>query len=88
MLAAGDSGKGTSFSLNTAVPNISFGTVHVFPEDLGVPFSAQGDKDNYTWVDKHFLQPRAAQAAALGKPLVVEEVMVSLDYGKTDSVSV
>ncbi|DBA80489.1 TPA: hypothetical protein ACH3X1_007761 [Trebouxia sp. C0004] len=85
---AGDSGQGTSFSLNTAIANISFGTIHAFPEDMGVPFSTLGDRDNYTWVEKHFIQPRAAQAAALGKPFILEEVLVTKKYGNLSSYSI
>lgn len=85
--AAGDSGKGVSFSSNTAIPDISFGTLHVYPEALGVNFSSSGDTDNYTWVNDYFIQPRAAQTAKLAKPLMIEEFGLTPAYGQANNVS-
>ncbi len=85
--AAGDSGKGVSYSLNTAIPDISFGSLHVYPEALGVNFSSSGDTDNYTWVNDYFIQPRAAQTAKLAKPLMIEEFGLTPAYGQANNVS-
>ncbi len=85
--AAGDSGKGVSYSLNTAIPEISFGSLHVYPEALGVNFSSSGDTDNYTWVNDYFIQPRAAQTAKLAKPLMIEEFGLTPAYGQANNVS-
>ena len=85
--AAGDSGKGVSYSLNTAIADISFGSLHVYPEALGVNFSSSGDTDNYTWVNDYFIQPRAAQTAKLAKPLMIEEFGLTLAYGQANNVS-
>ena len=85
--AAGDSGKGVSYSLNTAIPDISFGSLHVYPEALGVNFSSSGDTDNYTWVNDYFIQPRAAQTAKLAKPLMIEEFGMTPAYGQANNVS-
>lgn len=84
---SGDSGKGVSYSLNTAIPDISFGTLHVYPEALGVNFSSSGDTDNYTWVNDYFIQPRAAQTAKLAKPLMIEEFGLTPAYGQANNVS-
>lgn len=85
--AAGDSGKGMSYSLNTALPNVSFGTLHVYPQAMGVPFSSAGDTDNYTWVDEHFITPRAVATQKLGKPLMIEEFGLTSEYGLPNNVS-
>ena len=85
-LTAGDSGKGVSYSLNIAIANISFGGVHVYPEAIGVNFSSTGDTDNYTWVNNYFIQPRAAKAASLRKPFIIEEFGVTAQYGLPNNV--
>ena len=83
---AGDSGKGVSYSLNTAIANISFGSLHVYPEAIGVNFSSAGDTDNYTWINNYFIQPRAAQTAALRKPFIIEEFGLTPNYGLTNNM--
>ena len=85
--AAGDSGKGVSYSLNTAIADISFGTLHVYPEALDVNFSSSGDTDNYTWLNDYFIAPRAAQTAALAKPLMIEEFGLTMAYGQANNVT-
>lgn len=87
VLAADDAGKGSSYSLNTAIPDISFGTVHVYPESLGVPFSGLGGTDNYTWTNQYLIKSRAAIAAQLNKPFIVEEFGQTPDYGNTSGVA-
>ena len=87
VIAAGDSGKGVSFSSNTALANISFGTLHVYPQAFGVNFSSSGDTDNYTWVNDYFIQPRALTAHRLGKPLIIEEFGLTPDYGVPNNVT-
>lgn len=73
--------------MNTALTNISFGTLHVYPQALGVSFSSSGDTDNYTWVNDNFIQPRAATAARLGKPFILEEFGLTPDYGLPNNIS-
>lgn len=85
--AAGDAGKGTSYSLNTDVQDISFGTLHVYPESMGIPFSALGGTDNYTWANEYFIKPRAVATAAMGKPFIIEEFGQTPDYGNTSGLS-
>ena len=72
--------------MNTALPDISFGTLHVYPQALGVDFSSSGDTDNYTWVNDYFIQPRAVAAARLGKPFIIEEFGLTPDYGLPNNV--
>lgn len=85
--AAGDSKKGVSYSLNTALPNISFGTLHVYPQAMGVNFSSGGDTDNYTWVNEYFIKPRAVATQKLGKPYMLEEFGLTPEYGLANNVS-
>lgn len=85
--AAGDSGKGVSYSWNIAIPHVSFGTLHLYPEALGVPFSTGADTDNYTWVNDYFIKPRAAQTARLRKPMIIEEFGLTPQYGQDNNVS-
>ena len=87
MFAAGDAGKGSSYSLNTAIADISFGTIHVYPESLGVPFSGLGGTDNYTWTNEYLIKSRVAIAAQLNKPFIIEEFGQTPDYGNTSGVA-
>ncbi|KAK9852585.1 hypothetical protein WJX84_011553 [Apatococcus fuscideae] len=65
--------KGVDFAGNLALANISFGTVHAYPQLFAIPFSALGDYDNYTWTNTYFIASRAAMAKSVGKPLILEE---------------
>ena len=67
--------------------DISFGTLHVYPESMGIPFSALGGTDNFTWANEYFIKARAAATAALGKPFIVEEFGQTPDYGNTSGLS-
>ena len=58
---------------NLALANISFGTVHAYPQLFGIPFSSLGDYDNYTWTNTYVIASRGAMARAVGKPLILEE---------------
>lgn len=76
-----------SYSLNTALPNVSFGTLHVYPQAMGVNFSSGGDTDNYTWVNEYFIKPRAVATQKLGKPYMLEEFGLTPEYGLANNVS-
>lgn len=65
--------KGVDFAGNLGLANISFGTVHAYPQLFAIPFSALGDYDNYTWTNTYLIASRAAMAKAAGKPLILEE---------------
>jgi mannan endo-1,4-beta-mannosidase len=62
------SGPGESFSNNLALPDIDFGTYHLYP-------SSWGENDSWAqpWIQNH-----ATAAAAIGKPVILEE------YGPTN----
>jgi len=61
-------GPGESFSDNLALPDIDFGTYHLYP-------SSWGETDDWAqaWIQNH-----ATAAAAIGKPVIMEE------YGPTN----
>jgi mannan endo-1,4-beta-mannosidase len=56
-------GVGISFSANTALPQIDFASIHVYPDGWNLPAEAGS-----TWIRDH-----ARKARQLGKPLVVGE---------------
>ncbi|KAK9839525.1 hypothetical protein WJX81_007392 [Elliptochloris bilobata] len=69
-----DGAFGVDFARNLADPNISFGTVHLFPGKWSVQPQDAGAFANT------FLYKRALAAAKIGKPIIVEEVgMASYD---------
>jgi mannan endo-1,4-beta-mannosidase len=61
-------GPGSSFALNSASPFVDYASVHLFPEEWGVPSGALAG------FGAAFIGRRAAQAAALSKPLLVGEL--------------
>lgn len=65
--ASGDypysTGPGLDFSANLAVPDIDFGTYHLYPSSWG-----ESDSWGPGWISAH-----ATAAAAVGKPVIMEE---------------
>eukprot|EP00884_Botryococcus_braunii_P020648 jgi/Botrbrau1/7267/Bobra.0318s0005.2 len=61
---------GSDFATNIACPNISYATIHVYPE-------AWGFTKNSEWIGQQFIGARAAIAHALNKPIVLEEYGVA-----------
>jgi mannan endo-1,4-beta-mannosidase len=60
-------GPGLNFTDNLALPDIDFGTYHLYPDSWG-----EADSWGASWVDIH-----ATVAATIGKPVILEE------YGAT-----
>jgi mannan endo-1,4-beta-mannosidase len=59
---------GANFALDTASPYVDYGSVHLYPEDWGVPPAALAASG------AAFIARRAAEAAALSKPLLIGEL--------------
>eukprot|EP00884_Botryococcus_braunii_P017443 jgi/Botrbrau1/4382/Bobra.105_2s0028.1 len=66
--------KGVDFAGNIWSPNISFATIHVYPETWGIPAT------NYAWVLDNFIRDRARIVAAANKPFVLEEYGMPTKY--------
>ncbi|OQE14050.1 hypothetical protein PENFLA_c041G10472 [Penicillium flavigenum] len=62
--------EGTDFALNLAIPDVDFGTLHLYTTDWGVTNNSWGN----TWVQDH-----ATICESLGKPCLFEE------YGMKDA---
>ncbi|CAL8463202.1 g2736 [Coccomyxa elongata] len=62
-----DGTKGVDFGANLQDPNISFGTVHVYPGSWGIPADSVAEFAN------SFIYSRAQIAKAIGKPFILEE---------------
>ncbi|RDW69956.1 glycoside hydrolase family 5 protein [Coleophoma crateriformis] len=65
-------GPGLNFTANLAIPDIDFGTYHLYPESWGTSASWGNG-----WIEAH-----ATAAAAIGKPVIAEE------YGYSANVTV
>ena len=59
--------KGVDFERNISIPNISFATVHIYPDNWNIP---TGDM---WWVKDYLVKDRANIAHWAGKPIVLEE---------------
>ena len=59
--------KGVDFARNATIPNISFITVHIYPDNWNIP------KGDMWWVKEYLVKDRANIAHAAGKPIVMEE---------------
>ncbi|BDA44582.1 probable mannan endo-1,4-beta-mannosidase 1 at N-terminal half [Coccomyxa sp. Obi] len=62
-----DGTKGVDYRANLQDPNISFGTIHVYPGHWGVPADSVAEFAN------SFIYSRAQIANAIGKPFILEE---------------
>ena len=59
--------KGVDFRRNASIPNLSFATVHIYPDNWNIP---SGDM---WWVKDRLVKDRADIAHAAGKPIILEE---------------
>ncbi|KAI9139557.1 glycoside hydrolase superfamily [Paraphysoderma sedebokerense] len=60
--------KGVDFAANAKCKDIDFMTIHLYPDNWGIPFASQGE-----FIDK-FLSDRSSLAHAQNKPIIIEEV--------------
>jgi endo-1,4-beta-mannosidase len=62
--------EGTSYVMNTAIPEIDFGSAHWYPQDWGFGSTINSDllRAQRAWIDDH-----NAIAQTHGKPLVIGE---------------
>ncbi|CAL8463203.1 g2737 [Coccomyxa elongata] len=65
---------GTDWEANLQDPNISFGTVHAYPGNWGIPVDSVEEFAN------SFIYSRAQIANAIGKPFILEETGTNSDY--------
>jgi mannan endo-1,4-beta-mannosidase len=62
-----DGMKGVDFERNVSIPNISFATVHIYPDNWNIP------SQDMWWVKDYLVRDRANIAHAAGKPIIMEE---------------
>ncbi|KAL4815698.1 glycoside hydrolase superfamily [Aspergillus spinulosporus] len=67
--------EGTDFALNLAIPDIDFGTLHLYTTDWGVSDNSWGNQ----WVQDH-----AAICESLGKPCLFEEYGIKNNHCTDD----
>ena len=72
--------KGEDFTKNTALPNIDFATVHVYPDHWQI------DRSEHTWIGPNYIADRAKVAHAAGKPIIMEEFGMENGYMNRDSL--
>ena len=60
--------------------NISFSTIHVYPDNWGIP------ADNFEWIISNFILDRAAIAHNHSKPLIMEEFGMKKGYLSTRDI--
>jgi mannan endo-1,4-beta-mannosidase len=65
--------KGVDFDRNIQLPNVSFATVHLYPDNWNLP---QEDFDS--WYVPQVIKNRAEVAHTAGKPIVMEETGFSI----------
>ena len=63
-----DGSKGVDFDRNIALPNVSFATTHLYPDNWNVASS-----EFQSWFVPQVIQDRAKIAHAAGKPIIIEE---------------
>ncbi|RZA26887.1 MAG: hypothetical protein EOP10_02065 [Proteobacteria bacterium] len=59
--------KGVDFERNITIPNISFVTVHIYPDNWGISSS------EFDFVERELIADRARLAHSVNKPIVLEE---------------
>ncbi len=59
--------KGVDFVRNVTIPEVSFATVHIYPDNWNIP------SRDIEWVRDYLVLDRAKLAHAAGKPIVLEE---------------
>ena len=62
-----DGWKGVDFARNITLPDVSFATVHLYPDNWNIP------SRDIEWVRDYLVLDRAKLAHAAGKPIVLEE---------------
>ena len=72
--------KGEDFTKNTALPNIDFATVHVYPDHWQI------DQWEHTWIGPNYIADRAKVAHAAGKPIIMEEFGMENGYMNRDAL--
>ena len=71
--------KGVDFDRDILLPNVSFATVHLYPDNWNLPQS-----DFASWYVPNVIKNRAEIAHAAGKPIVLEETGFSV-YNPSDT---
>jgi mannan endo-1,4-beta-mannosidase len=69
--------EGNHWKQLVALPDVDYGTVHVYPQNWGDTSGADPIGWGSTWIAKHL-----ADGTQLGKPVVVEEYGLQIDAGK------
>lgn len=72
--------KGEDFVRNSTIETLDFMTVHIYPDNWGIPVW------NASWVNDHFVRDRARIAHAAGKPIIMEEYGSRPGYKTRDEI--
>jgi mannan endo-1,4-beta-mannosidase len=73
-----DGSKGVDFTRDIQLPNVSFATVHLYPDNWDIP-----QQDFQSWFVPEVIEDRANIAHQAGKPIILEETGFSI-YVETD----
>ena len=77
---------GTDYNANIQVPDIDFGTMHLYPEGWGIPNTTYSQPAQLNALISPFFDQALNSTSAAGKPLMLQEYGCTESYANRDIV--